>query len=92
MSVSIYVSDSIGRLLTNASNSIAGVGADVFECLRHFVAQNSAVKPYIFDEKGELTPFINVYLNNVDIRSLKKEELRVKSSDKIDIIPSLSGG
>jgi len=67
------------------------VGNDVFECLRNFAAQNSAVKPYIFDEKGQLTPF-NVYLNGVDIRTLKKDELAVKPSDKIEIIPSLSGG
>lgn len=92
MPVSICVSDSIGRILANASSPIAGVGADVFECLRNFVAQNSAVKPYIFDDKGQLTPFINVYLNGVDVRTLKKDELAVKPSDKIEIIPSLSGG
>ena len=92
MSVSISVSDSIGRLLTNASSSIAGVGNNVFECLINFVAQNPAIKPYIFDESGQLTSFIHVYLNGVDIRGLKKDELVVKPSDKIEIIPSLAGG
>lgn len=84
------VSDSIGRLLNGVNFPIACNGSDVITCLQNFVTENPAVKPYIFDEKGALTPFVNIYLNGKDIRFLDK--LSTDPSDKIEIIPSLSGG
>jgi len=84
------VSDSIGRLLSGVSFPMACTGADVMACLQNFVAEHPAVKPYIFDEKGVLTPFVNIYLNGKDIRFLNV--LSAGPADKIEIIPSLSGG
>jgi molybdopterin converting factor small subunit len=92
MCPTIHLSDSIGRLLTNASSPIAGVGEDVFACLQNLADNHPAIQPYLFDDKGQLTPFINVYLNGTDVRFLKDTQLTVTESDKIEIIPSLSGG
>jgi molybdopterin converting factor small subunit len=92
MGPSIHLSDSIGRLLPEAGSSIAGSGEDVFTCLRNLTARYPAIHPYIFDDKGQLTPFINIYLNGIDVRFSKNSQLTVTAADKIEIIPSLSGG
>ena len=44
------------------------------------------------NESGELRPFVNLFLNNEDIRSLDGPETALQAGDKLMIIPSIAGG
>jgi len=50
------------------------------------------MKERLCDEKGEVRRFINVYLNDEDIRFLKNRDTPVKSGDEVSIVPAIAGG
>ncbi len=50
------------------------------------------IKERLCDEKGEVRRFINVYLNDEDIRFLKSRETSVKEGDEVSIVPAIAGG
>jgi sulfur-carrier protein len=50
------------------------------------------IKERLCDEKGEIRRFINVYLNDEDIRFLKNRETPVKAGDEVSIVPAIAGG
>ncbi len=50
------------------------------------------IKERLCDEKGEIRRFINVYLNDEDIRFLKNRDTSVKDGDEISIVPAIAGG
>ena len=50
------------------------------------------IKDRICDETGKIRRFVNVYLNEEDIRFLKQEETSLKDGDEISIIPAIAGG
>ena len=50
------------------------------------------IKERLCDEKGEIRRFINVYLNDEDIRFLKNRETVVKTGDEVSIVPAIAGG
>ncbi len=53
---------------------------------------NPEIKNRILDENGDVRRFINVYVNNEDIRFIKGIDTEVKDSDEISIIPAIAGG
>ena len=50
------------------------------------------IKERLCDEKGEVRRFINVYLNDEDIRFLKHRDTPVKTGDEVSIVPAIAGG
>ena len=50
------------------------------------------MKERICDESGKVRRFVNVYLNEEDIRFLNQEETQLKDGDKISIVPAIAGG
>lgn len=50
------------------------------------------IKERICDDKGEVRRFINVYLNDEDIRFLKSRDTSVKAGDEVSIVPAIAGG
>ena len=50
------------------------------------------MKDRLCDEKGKIRRFVNVYLNEEDIRFLDKEATALKTSDEISIVPAIAGG
>ena len=50
------------------------------------------IKERICDEKGNLRRFVNVFLNEEDIRFLKKEQTPLKDGDEVSIVPAIAGG
>ena len=67
-------------------------GATVGEALAKLTAQHPDLRRHLFAEDGKLRSFVNVYVNDEDIRYLKKNETPVKDSDLVSIIPSIAGG
>jgi len=67
-------------------------GATVGDLLQRLGSQYPQLAKHIFDDQGQLRNFVNVYVNDDDIRHLQKEQTPVQSKDVISIIPSVAGG
>ena len=75
------------------SQSIIQVNAQtVGEALGALVARHPDLRRHLFSEDGKLRSFVNVYLNDEDIRYLGKDATPVKETDTIAIVPSVAGG
>ncbi len=64
----------------------------VAEALKELTAQNPDLRRHLFNDEGKLRSFVNVYLNDEDIRYLQKEGTPVGESDTLSIVPSIAGG
>lgn len=67
-------------------------GATVGALLGSLTEKYPKLKNHLFAEDGKLRSFVNVYVNDEDIRYLQKADTPVKDSDLISIIPSIAGG
>jgi adenylyltransferase/sulfurtransferase len=67
-------------------------GQTVAEALADLTARHSELRRHLFTNDGKLRAFVNVYLNDEDIRYLKKESTAVKDGDILSIVPSIAGG
>jgi adenylyltransferase/sulfurtransferase len=64
----------------------------VGEALDGLINLNPELRRHLFSDDGKLRSFVNVYLNEDDIRYLDKESTPVKPTDTISIVPSVAGG
>ncbi len=67
-------------------------GTTVGEVLHTLTHQYQELRRQLYSDEGKLRSFVNVYLNDEDIRYLKKEATPVKDGDTISIVPSIAGG
>ena len=67
-------------------------GATVAEALSSLVSIHPDLRRHLYTDDGKLRAFVNVYLNDEDIRYLQKEQTPVSAGDTISIIPSVAGG
>jgi molybdopterin synthase sulfur carrier subunit len=67
-------------------------GANVGEVLRGLASQHPATESQLFSEDGELNRYVNVYLNDEDVRVLQGLDTSVSDSDTIVILPAMAGG
>jgi len=80
------------RPYTDKQDAVEASGATIGELLADLTAKYSGLKAHLYNEQGKLRSFVNVYLNDEDIRYLEKEKTAVKAGDTISIIPSVAGG
>jgi molybdopterin converting factor small subunit len=64
----------------------------VGEALSALTTQFADLKKHLFTEDGRLRSFVNVYVNDEDIRYLQKDQTTVKDGDTVSIVPSIAGG
>ncbi len=67
-------------------------GASIDEVLRSLVAQHPDTNSQIFSDDGQLNRYVNVYLNDEDVRVLDGLETAVSDSDTVVILPAMAGG
>ncbi len=67
-------------------------GSTVAEALSGLVSQHPDLRRHLYTEDGKLRAFVNVYLNDEDVRYMQKEATAVKDGDDISIVPSIAGG
>src|SRR5881296_2697987 len=67
-------------------------GGSVGELLERLTGEHAALKPHLFADDGRLRSFVNVYVNDRDIRQLSQKETPVRPGDTVSIIPSIAGG
>ena len=78
--------------LTNNQSEVSAEGATIADILNNLESQYNGIKERICDETGAPRRFINIYLNEEDIRFLDGEKTSVKEGDEISIIPAIAGG
>lgn len=64
----------------------------VAEALSALTSRYGELKKHLYADDGRLRSFVNVYVNDEDIRYLQKDQTRVKEGDTISIVPSIAGG
>ncbi len=72
--------------------SVDVAGATVGEAMNALVAQHPDLRKHLYTDDGKLRAFVNLYLNDEDIRYLQKEATALKDGDNISIVPSIAGG
>src|SRR3954471_18196571 len=80
------------RPFTGKQDAVEVDGSTIGELLANLTTKYEGLKPHLYNEQGKLRSFVNVYLNDEDIRYLEKEKTLVKAGDTISIIPSVGGG
>lgn len=67
-------------------------GSTVKEVLGNLDDQFDGMRQRLYDEEGKLRRFVNIYVNQEDIRFLQGEETEVKEGDELSIVPAIAGG
>ena len=80
------------RNYTNGADVVDAAGASVGEVLSNLTAAASGIESRLFKGPNQLNRFVNIYLNDEDIRFLKNLDTAVKDGDEISIIPAIAGG
>lgn len=78
--------------LTGGQKLIQASGANVAELLEDIEARHPGFKAQMYGPDGKLHRFVNVYLNDEDIRYTGGVETPLKAGDSLDILPALAGG
>ena len=80
------------RPLTMGAEEVEANGKNVGEILNDLDANYPGVKERLFDDSGSVRRFINVFLNDEDIRFLESLDSKVADGDEISIVPAIAGG
>ncbi|OIO61331.1 MAG: molybdopterin synthase sulfur carrier subunit [Alphaproteobacteria bacterium CG_4_10_14_0_2_um_filter_63_37] len=91
MAVSVRIPTPL-RKLTQDADTVSGEGATIAEVLGDLNNQFPGLKERLYDESGALRRFVNVYLNDEDIRFLNGDATEVKAGDELSIVPAIAGG
>ena len=80
------------RAYAGKQESVEVQAATVGEALSALTTKHADLKKHLFSDDGRLRSFVNVYVNDEDIRYLQKDQTAVKAGDTISIVPSIAGG
>jgi len=80
------------RPFTEKQESVEVTGATVGELLADLTKKYEGLRKHLYADDGRLRNFVNVYLNDEDIRYLQREKTPVKPGDSLSIVPSVAGG
>ena len=78
--------------LTNNQSEVACEAKNIEELLAGLEKQYPGIKERLCDGEGKLRRFVNIYVNEEDIRFLQGQETALKTGDDISIIPAIAGG
>ncbi len=78
------------RAYTNGQSNITVAGANISEALTDLTTQYPTIKPHLFNEGGELRPFVNLFIGENNIKDLQGVETPINDNDKLVLIPSIA--
>jgi|HubBroStandDraft_3_1064219.scaffolds.fasta_scaffold06238_3 molybdopterin/thiamine biosynthesis adenylyltransferase/rhodanese-related sulfurtransferase/molybdopterin converting factor small subunit len=91
MGVTIQIPTPLRRF-TGEQGEVEVEGSTVGEALVDLTARYPALKPHLYTEQGALRSFVNVFLNDEDVRHMQRSDTRLGQGDTLTIIPSIAGG
>jgi molybdopterin synthase sulfur carrier subunit len=78
--------------MTGGKNEVEIAGSTVAEIIDNLGSAHPGIKERLYDEQGEVRRFINIYVNEEDIRFLTGKDTPLKDGDQVSIIPAIAGG
>ena len=91
MAVSVKIPTPL-RTMTSGKSEVAVEAGTVAEALNQLTAQFDGLKDRLLDESGEVRRFVNVYVNEDNIKDRDNLATPIKDGDTISILPSIAGG
>ncbi len=91
MPVSVLIPTPL-RKLTNEQETVTASAGTVATVIRDLESQYPGLGARLTDEDGNLRRFVNIYLNEEDIRFLKGKDTPVQEGDAVSIVPAIAGG
>ena len=80
------------RKLTGDQQEVQGSGATIAALFDDLESQYAGFTGRLCDDQGELRKFINVYINDEDVRFLEGKQTPLKDGDEVSIVPAIAGG
>jgi len=80
------------RKLTNDLEVVSAAGANIGELLDNLDKAFPGLRERICDEQGNVRRFVNIFVNDEDIRFLEERATPVKETDEVSIVPAIAGG
>ena len=80
------------RQFVGKHDSVDVSGSTVGEALNALTTQFGDLRKHLYNDEGKLRSFVNVYVNDEDIRYLQKDATPIKDQDTVSIVPSIAGG
>ncbi len=91
MQVTVRIPAPLQKLTQNQAEVKAN-GANIRELIDDLEKKFPGIEERIYDETGKIRRFINIYVNEEDVRFLQQEETPLKDGDEVSIIPAIAGG
>lgn len=80
------------RKLTNGESEVEANGADISELIDDLEKNYPGIKGKLCEENGNVRKFLNIYLNDDDIRFMDSLATEVRDGDSVSLIPAIAGG
>ena len=80
------------RPLTKGQGEVEIAAASIVDLIDSLNAAHHGIKARLCDDSGELRRFVNIYVNEEDIRFLKGKDTSLKAGDEVSIVPAIAGG
>lgn len=80
------------RPLTKGQGEVEAKGTSIADMIASLDTLYPGLKDRLCDDKGELRRFVNIYVNEEDIRFLKGKDTSLKHGDEVSIVPAIAGG
>ena len=91
MAISIMIPTAL-RNFAGGADTVNVEAASVKDALGALTEKYPNLKKHLYNEEGQLRHFVNIYVNDEDIRYLEKNETPLKDGDTLSIVPSIAGG
>lgn len=91
MAIKVFIPTPL-RPFTDKLETVEVEGSTVGEVLGNLTARYGRIKQHLYSEDGNFRSYVNIYVNDEDIRYLAKDKTALKDSDTVSIIPSIAGG
>lgn len=91
MSVTVRIPTPL-RKLTGGADEVTIEGANVGDIIENLEAAHPGLKERLCDDAGEIRRFVNVYVNDEDVRFMAGRATELKDGDEVSIVPAIAGG
>ncbi len=80
------------RRYTNGQSKVESSGITISELIANLEAQYPGIKSRLCEDDGQIKRYVNVFVNDEEIRTLQGKDTPVSDKDEISIIPAMAGG
>ena len=91
MAITVRIPSPLQKLTKN-QDEVKAEGANIKEVIDDLEKNYPGIKTRLCDETGNVRKFINIYVNEEDVRFLQRDNTPVKSGDEVSIVPAIAGG